>query len=103
MRREDCAGTIALECDGDELALIDRMRGETTSRPNMLRVALWSLADHMGYDPALGVFDLHNERTSPEIRQGSPATRTPNPRISQHVAPPKNHPWRRYPQKDGAA
>ena len=96
MRRMDTACTVTIDCTADEAAMLDLMAGEGTTRPNIIRTALWSLADHMGYDPPPGVFDLH--LTPPPGRKRGTMRGThsvPCPRIRQHQKPPKSHIWRR--------
>lgn len=77
--------------------MLDLMRG-SASRSNIVRSALWSLADHMGYDPPLSVFDMRNnekDQRAPRKRgKGNYVRkRTPNPGIKQNQ--PASHPWRK--------
>lgn len=61
MRRKDTTTTVTLECTAAEADVMDQMRG-VFSRPNLCRIALWSLADHMALDPNDTVFDCREER-----------------------------------------
>lgn len=91
---------LSLYLSPEEVSFLDRMiagEPETMTRCNMVRSALWSLADFMGYDPPLGVFDMRDKprgrgKKGPVRRR----IRKPNPpRHGQHGNPqPKNHPWR---------
>lgn len=66
------------------------------TRCNMVRSALWSLADFMGYDPPPGVFDMRDRPRGCKKGPVRRRIRKPNPpRHGQHGNPqPKNHPWR---------
>lgn len=70
--------------------------GGITSDANLVRVALWSLADHMGLDVPNGVFDLRQYVGS--AGQPRVARTTPNPKVRQdrpwrQPKQPKTHPW----------
>jgi hypothetical protein len=59
----------------DERAVLDAMLRATgcSSYANLVRTALWSLADHLDIEMPDGVFDLHDigrpRRRNPQIRQ----------------------------------
>lgn len=98
MRRPSCVSTVTVELTQDESDMLDLMRGGL-SRADSVRTALWSLADHMGYDPPLGVFDCHGvEKTTKPARALKPKrqtrTRIKTPHIRQNNMPAPNHPWR---------
>ncbi len=98
MRRDDDI-TIAFALSPEEAVILDCMAGsEHVSRCNVIRTALWSLADHMGIDPPLGVFDMRQtpKELPPTQRKRARVTQ-PNQRIRQGYgkAQPANHPWRR--------
>lgn len=92
---------VSVACDDAELAVLDEMRrsGAVDSNANLMRIALWSLADHLGLNVPSGVFDLrpwggHVPRTGRTAVGKSTYKRKPNPKIRQHEPPRKNHPWR---------
>lgn len=94
MSRRSDEVTIVFQCSRAEAELLDQMRGTTATRPNIVRVALWSLADHMGIDPAPGVFDLRDKERATRGPRKYISKRKANPRISQHAKPSQDHPWR---------
>lgn len=98
-RTDDILVSVAMS--DQELAVLAEMRrsGSVDSDANLIRIALWSLADHLDLDVPLGVFDLRNHGGSLAQRPNGPRTTPktrPNPHISQHQPPAKNHPWRQY-------
>lgn len=66
------------------------------SDANLVRIALWSLGDHLGVDMPNGVFDLRERKGWIYARKRA------NPKVRQHElfprakpkAPAPNHPWR---------
>src|SRR5688572_28228722 len=79
--RSDRASSAFVELSRDERAILDRMKvlAGVATDPNLLRIALWSLADHYDLEMPSGVFDLressgHWTRTkrNPRIRQHEP-------------------------------
>lgn len=101
-RRADDCTMLCCACTEAEAAVVAAMKvaGGIDSDANLVRVALWSLADHMGLDMPNGVFDLRSHAFSPAARAarqaaGAKSRRRPNPKIRQHGRPqPKDHPWR---------
>lgn len=95
--RADRVNAAYVELSCDERAAMDRMRAAcaATSDPNLIRIALWSLADHLELEMPNGVFDLREHR-------GYTAVHVKNPKIRQHEPLPRakpkkpatDHPWR---------
>lgn len=89
--------SIYVEVDGVEVPLLDRMMQmcSVTSHANLLRIALWSLGDHLEVEMPNGCFDLR-------LREGTGRiARKKCPRVRQGYARPKRpsdtHPWRATP------
>jgi hypothetical protein len=87
---------LSCECTGAERDVLDQMKAAAGvgTDANLVRIALWSLADHLDLPMGPGVFDLRGiggpgrrvrRRANPKIRQDVPF-RQPKP------AP--DHPWR---------
>jgi hypothetical protein len=59
-RRTTDVGVLSCACSHDEMACVDEMklRAAVVSDADLVRVALWNLADHLQLDPVNGVFDL---------------------------------------------
>ena len=97
VRRVD-THTAFVDMDQPETEILGRMMSATgaTSEANLLRIALWSLADHLDIGMPNGVFDLRQWGGHVSTQPKKPKTvRVRNPRIRQHVAPAKTHPWRK--------
>ncbi len=98
-RRQDDVSSITVACTGLESDLVSEMMRASGcgSACNLIRVALWSLADHMGLDVPNGAFDLRTYQGSTgRIRE--PRVQ-PNPKVRQdrpwkQPKPNKIHPWR---------
>jgi len=98
-RRSDDVSSITVACtslEADTIAEMMRAAG-VGSACNLVRIALWSLADHMGLDVPNRAFDLRTYQGA----AGRQATRrtTPNPKVKQdrpwkQPKPGKAHPWR---------
>jgi len=69
---------LSVPFSGDELAVLREMQRATScaSHANLVRTALWSLADYLGVELPPGVFDLR------ENRCGGRRTRNPKIRLS---------------------
>lgn len=101
MRRQDDESTISVALTTADAAIVDQMKvaAGVASDANLMRVALWSLADHMGLEMPNGVFDLRNyvgNKNQPKKEKN-----TPNPKVKQDVPwkapkPKRSHPWREY-------
>jgi hypothetical protein len=78
-RRVDDCTTLTCACTALETDVLGQMRaaGGVTSDANLVRIALWSLADHMGLDVPNGAFDLRH------YAGGAPPVRVPNPKVRQ--------------------
>jgi len=98
-RRADDVSSITVACTGLEQDVISTMMAASGcgSACNLVRIALWSLADHMGLDVPNHAFDMrlyHGSRGRP----GAVRTK-PNPKVRQdrpwkQPKPGKSHPWR---------
>jgi hypothetical protein len=90
---------LSCECSADEREVLDRMKTAVLVKTdaNLVRIALWSLADHLELEMGPSVFDLRKQTQSgPRDR----VRRTPNPKIRQdrpyrQPKPAPDHPWRR--------
>ena len=77
-RRADDVAMLSCALSEAEVGVIERMKelAVVGSDANLVRIALWSLADHYGLEMGRGVFDL---------RTPGPGKQTaPNPRVRQH-------------------
>jgi hypothetical protein len=99
-RKDDALLCCAASPEEAECCRQMREAGGINSDANLIRVALWSLADHMMIDVPSGIFDM---RFTPGP-DGNTQTK-PNPKIKQDKPwepplPPKKpsrkHPWRQY-------
>jgi len=66
---------VSCELSKADRGVLDEMKVKAgvASDANLARVALWSLADHLGIDMADGVFDLRRaqKQRNPKISQRS--------------------------------
>ncbi len=99
MRRANDHVTYFAQDDAERVAftrLADAVGA--TSGANVIRIALWSLADHAGVDMPDGVWDLRTH-DKVGVPRGATPPRVPNPRIRQdrpfrRPKPAAAHPWR---------
>jgi hypothetical protein len=106
MRRHDDTNTISVALSPSEAVVVDRMKeaGGIGSDANLMRVALWSLADHMGVDMPNGVFDLRQHIGNSKrrnLKKKKVQEDIPNPQVKQDKPwkapkPKRSHPWRAY-------
>ena len=89
---------LSCECSAAEREVLDRMKtaAHVETDANLVRIALWSLADHLEVAMGPSEFDLRGQSGHGRVR------RRPNPKIRQHepLSPPTrrpapDHPWRR--------
>ncbi len=88
---------LSCECTLDERAILDLMKVKAgvDTDANLVRTAIWSLADHLMIPMGRGVFDLRSYGGVRGTPRGS--SKRPNPKIDQtRAARPSNanHPWR---------
>lgn len=97
---------LAIDFSEDEKEVIGIMqaRGGFTSGANVMRSALWSLADELGIELPNGVFDQrsHYDGTANLVKYNTsrrkvPAVTNPAPKPPRRRRPSRNHPWRAYP------
>jgi hypothetical protein len=87
---------LSCECSAAERELLDQMKAAAGvgTDANLVRIALWSLADHLDLEMGPTVFDLRGHGGP-----GRRVRRRPNPKIRQDVPrpaqrPAPDHPWR---------
>jgi hypothetical protein len=96
-RRADSAGKVDLDVSEAERQVIGilQAKGGLISIANVIRSALWSMADEMGVEMEPGVFD---QRFHQIILPPGPRHST-KPKVASNGGkkkPARNHPWREY-------
>jgi hypothetical protein len=90
---------LSCECSAAEREVLDRMKTAAAvgTDANLVRIALWSLADHLELEMGPGVFDLrgHGGRGRRRLRQPNPKIRQHDPLSQPTRRPAPDHPWRR--------
>lgn len=97
-RRKSDVHMLNCPVTADEHAVVDEMRrrGAVDSDANLIRIALWSLANEWGdIGVPNGCFDCRSHHANPQnLRARARVTKAPKaPRAKQ--PPSADHPWRR--------
>lgn len=103
-RRDEDVKTLTVPATKDEAAVIDEMKiaAAVVTDADLVRVALWNLADHLDIEMPNGVFDLRPRMLSAKARAARKAQQHANKTapaetpIAQPQAQPQpaDHPWR---------
>ena len=100
-RRQQDIATLCCPATSLEVCTVAQMRAAcgATSDANLIRIALWSLADHMGIDPPSGVFDCRTPGAMKGAPSHNPKRATPGSKIRQdrpfvRRGATDAHPWR---------
>lgn len=94
-------GDILLMCalTAEERAACDTMKAQCAigSDANLVRIALWSLADEWDLTLGPGAFDCRHYQGRPRPRKVKPGTHTPARVYARPKRPAAGHPWRNRP------
>jgi hypothetical protein len=103
-RQPNTASVLTCECSPEEREALDEMKrlASVGSDANLVRIALWSLADHLGVEMPDGVFDLRLGQggwwaRNPKLKQDAACPPVPLPAPRPRPKPRRpapTHPWR---------
>lgn len=90
---------LSCACSAEEMACVDEMKvlAGVASDANLVRIALWNLADHLDMNPPNTVFDLREHTKPEELRKPRRTAKRVTQqavRTRQQQLPSADHPWR---------